>query len=103
MPNHVRAWRREAYHSAGGYASEVHVADDYELLLRTFLVTRFVHIKRFGYIQYLGDSQENTHRRRNREIQRAVHLFAARYEEQIRERFDELEIDDFIRVEGGLD
>jgi O-antigen biosynthesis protein len=103
MPNHVRAWRRETYHAAGGHAPEVHVADDYELLLRTFLVTRFVHIKRFGYIQYLGNSEENTHRRRNREIQRAVHLFAGRFEGQIRQRFDELGVNDFIRVGIGLD
>ena len=50
MPNHIRAWRRAAYQAAGGHASAVHVADDFELCIRTFLTTRMVHVRRFGYI-----------------------------------------------------
>lgn len=102
MPNHVRAWRTSAYHDAGGYNSEVHVADDYELLLRTFLTTRMVHIKRFGYVQYLSTEGSNTQRLRNREIQRLVHAFAAKYEPQIHARFEELGINDFIYTASGL-
>jgi O-antigen biosynthesis protein len=103
MPNHVRAWRRSAYDAAGGYAPEVHVADDYELCLRTFLTTSMVHVQRFGYIQYLSNSGGNTQRRRNGEIQRLVRLFAQHYETRIHERFVELGIDDFIWRDGVLD
>lgn len=103
MPNHIRAWRTEAYHATGGYNPEVHVADDYELCIRTFLTTRMVHIQRFGYIQYLGDGGENTQRRRNREIQRLVAAFAARYEDEIHRRFLELGVDDYIHTGTGLD
>lgn len=103
MPNHVRAWRRSAYEAAGGYAPDIHVADDYELCLRTFLTTRIVHIRRFGYIQYLHRSGANTQRVRNAEIQRLVALFAQRYESEIRDRFDELDVDDFIRADDVLD
>lgn len=103
MPNHVRAWRKDAYERAGGYASEVHVADDYELCIRTFLTTRMIHIKKFGYIQYLTRSQENTQRKRNKEIQRLVRLFQGRYDEQIHARFVELGVDDFIWRNGRLD
>ena len=103
MPNHIRAWRTSAYHAAGGHNPEVHVADDYELCIRTFLSTRMVHIQRFGYIQYLGDGGENTQRRRNREIQRLVASFAWRYEDQIHRRFLELGVDDYIHTGTGLD
>jgi glycosyltransferase involved in cell wall biosynthesis len=103
MPNHIRAWRTGAYHAAGGYNPEVHVADDYELCLRTFLTTPMVHIRRFGYIQYLGDGGENTQRRRNREIQRLVAAFAWRYEDQIHQRFLDLGVDDYIHTGSGLD
>ena len=103
VPNHVRAWRRSAYVTAGGHSPEVHVADDYELLVRTFLTTRMVHVHTFGYIQYLDDEQGNTQRRRNGEIQRAVHLFAERYEDQIHERLLELGSPDFIRTPSGND
>jgi O-antigen biosynthesis protein len=103
MPNHVRSWRRSAYDAMGGYSGEIHVADDYELCIRTFLSTPMVHIQRFGYIQYLSTTGSNTQRRRNADIQRLVRLFAATYEERIHERFVELGVDDFIRRDAGLD
>jgi len=103
VPNHVRAWRRDAYERAGGYSSEIHVCDDYEFLIRTFLTTRMVHIRRFGYIQYLACDQSNTQRRRNREIQRLVRLFRERYDGEIHQRFEELDVDDFIWQDGTLD
>ncbi len=103
MPNHIRAWRREAYNEAGGYGSAIHIADDYELCVRTFLTTRMVHVQRFGYIQYLGTSNENTQRTRNKEIQRLVAWFLQRYEEEIHERFKQLGVEDFLRRNGKCD
>jgi glycosyltransferase involved in cell wall biosynthesis len=103
MPNHARAWRASAYFAAGGHNPEIHVADDYELCIRTFLTTPMVHIQRFGYIQYLGDGGENTQRTRNREIQRLVAAFADRYEPEIHRRFEELGVPDFIHTDQGLD
>lgn len=103
MPNHARAWRRSAYHAAGGHGREIHVADDYELCIRTFLTTPMVHIKRLGYIQHLDSGGSNTQRVRNKEIQRLVRLFANRYESEIHARFEELGVDDFIWTENGLD
>jgi glycosyltransferase involved in cell wall biosynthesis len=105
VPNHIRAWTREAYQASGGHNPDVHVCDDYELVLRTFLTTRMVHIQRFGYIQYFNNSSSgNTQWQRNTEIQRLVKYFRARYEAQIHERFVELGVDDFIwRPDGWLD
>ena len=89
----------------GGYSTDLHVADDYELLLRTFLDTRMVHIRRFGYVQhYHANPQGNTQRRRNAEIQRLVRYLAAAYNERIHQRFLELGVDDFIWAgDGRLD
>jgi O-antigen biosynthesis protein len=105
VPNHLRAWTRKAYLESGGHNPDVHVADDYELMIRTFLTTRMVHIQRFGYIQYYNDtSSGNTQRQRNAEIQRLVKYFMLRYNDQIHQRFEELGVDDFIwRDGGGLD
>ena len=103
MPDHVRAWRRDAYHRAGGHGSLIHVADDYELCIRTFLTTRMVHVQRFGYIQYHHTSGSNAHRVRNKEIQRLVAKFAERYEPEIHQRFLDLGVDDFIHRNGRCD
>jgi glycosyltransferase involved in cell wall biosynthesis len=92
VPNHVRAWKADAYWACGGHSPQVHVADDYELLVRTFLTTKMIHIKRLGYIQYVGGGQ-NTQTLRNAEIQRMVRLFANRYWQDIDKRFEELGID----------
>jgi len=34
-PNHIRAWRKAFYESIGGHNMELHVADDYEIMVRT--------------------------------------------------------------------
>jgi O-antigen biosynthesis protein len=104
VPNHVRAWRRRAYEAIGGYRPEAFVADDYEILIRTFLHTRMVHIQRFGYLQYIRRDGGNTQRLRNNEIQRLVGLFQQRYDDEIHARFEELGVDDFIwRSPGHVD
>jgi len=94
-PNHLRAWRRDTYFKIGGHNRQLHVADDFEILLRTFLGTRMVHIPRLGYIQY-HDEGQNTQRLRNKEIQRHVRFLRWTYDRLIHERFLELGIDDYI-------
>jgi glycosyltransferase involved in cell wall biosynthesis len=105
VPNHLRAWTKEAYWRSGGHNPDVPVGDDYELLIRTFLTTRMVHIQRFGYIQYHNNSSSgNTQRHRNAEIQRMVRYFADHYNKRIHKRFRELGVDDFIwHKKGKLD
>jgi O-antigen biosynthesis protein len=103
MPNHARAWTREAYYAAGGHNPEVHVADDYELCIRTFLTTRMVHVKRFGYIQHISTTGSNTQRIRNKEIQRLVRYFSDHYNQAIHDRFVKLKVDDFMWTEQGVD
>ena len=93
-PNHARAWKRSVYEKIGGFNPDVHVADDYELMIRTFLYTRMVHIKKFGYIQYKYP-QSQTHVR-NYEIQRLVRYFCEYYDQAIHTRCLQLSDPDIV-------
>lgn len=96
VPNHIRAWTRQAYFAAGGY-STLHVADDYELLVRLFLTTRFVLVPKLCYIQFYNtESIGNTQQVRNKEIQRVVRFVSGQYERRIHDRLVELGVDDFV-------
>ena len=52
MPNHVRCWKKEVYDSIGGHNKKLPVADDFELIIRTFLNTRMVHVRKLLYLQW---------------------------------------------------
>ena len=54
VPNHVRAWRTDFYHKIGGHNPRLSVADDYDLILRSYLSgpLTFCHIRACGYYQY---------------------------------------------------
>ena len=99
-PNHLRAWRRDVYFRIGGHNREIHVADDFELMIRTFLETRMVHIPRLGYVQY-QDGGSNTQRVRNKDIQRHVRFLRWKYDRRIHDRFVALGVDDYIWNEAG--
>jgi glycosyltransferase involved in cell wall biosynthesis len=49
-PNHVRAWRRSVYHEVGGHDIAYPLADDHELLMRTYIATTFVRIRKPLYL-----------------------------------------------------
>ena len=91
-PNHLRAWRKSFYESIGGHNKELHVADDYEILVRTFLYTRMVRVPMLGYIQYIGNSTQQV---RNKDIHRHVRSVRAHYDRMIHERLLELGCEDF--------
>lgn len=103
-PNHARAWRRDCYEQIGGHSRHIHVVDDYELMVRTFLATRMVRVPRLGYLQWRNPpgsiSHGNTHQERNKEIQRLTRAFSQRYEQAIHARFVELGIDDYVHKDG---
>jgi len=98
IPNHVRAWRRETYFAIGGHNRELSIADDYELIIRTFLHTKMVKIPKLGYIQFLhfkGDEQ-NSHDIARADIQRRVRTIMEHYHEAIAKRFEELGVEDWV-------
>ena len=94
-PNHVRSWRTQVYRTIGGHGPKIHVADDYELMVRTFLATRMGHIPKMAYVQY-RNKDGNTSQTRNQEIQRLVRYLSIQYDGRIHERLLELDVDDFV-------
>ena len=55
-PNHLRSWRKSVYDQIGGHNPMIHVVDDYELMIRTFLSTRMALIPKMCYLQYRNQS-----------------------------------------------
>ena len=97
VPNHVRAWRASVYYSLGGHDENLNVADDYDLILRTFVQkgVRIARVPRFLYIQYRNEGGNNFTFHRNRLIQKLVGMLAKKYDEVIHERLIELGVTDF--------
>lgn len=104
VPNHVRAWRRTTYFEIGGHNRGLTIADDYELVIRTFLHTTMCKIPKLGYIQFIYDNEggTNTHNLSRADIQRRVRTIAHKYNKQIKARFEELGLKDWA-YEGNPD
>lgn len=94
VPNHFRCWKREVYFELGRHNNKLAVVDDYELLVRTFIKTRMIHIPSCLYIQYMNAGGNNTQEPRRLEIQRLVDRVQKFYDKQIHDRILEL---------GGVD
>ena len=77
-PNHLRAWRRDAYQRVGGHDHRLDVADDYELVVRTFLDTVSARVPRPLYVQHHSRDLSNTSRVRNARIQDLVAIVSSR-------------------------
>ena len=92
-PNHLRAWRRNFYESIGGHNKDLHVADDYEIIVRTFLETRMIRVPRLCYLQHIGSTAQEA---RNRDIQRHVRSIGAHYDAVIHARLLDLGCDNFV-------
>jgi glycosyltransferase involved in cell wall biosynthesis len=97
VPNHVRAWKRDVYLKIGGHSRGLAIADDYELIVRTFLETKFCGIPKLGYIQFIynNNNGRNTHDLSRADIQRRVRTIADYYNERINKRFIELGLEDW--------
>ena len=97
VPNHFRAWEKDFYFSVGGHNRRLTIADDYELIVRSFLKTRFVGIRKMLYIQYFHNSTtiNNTQNSCRADIQRRVRTISNFYNLKIKERFEELGLRDW--------
>jgi glycosyltransferase involved in cell wall biosynthesis len=84
-PNHPRIWRREFLLELGNYCENLHICDDYEILLRTAISHaesyaepdvkhkkkyKMAKIHKLGYIQYMNEGENNFSLIRNAEINR---------------------------------
>lgn len=102
VPNHVRAWRRSTYFEIGGHNRNLTIADDYELVVRTFLKAITCKIPKLGYVQFLYNNAngQNTHDMARADIQRRVRTIGYYYNEQIKNRFEELGLKDWAYEEN---
>lgn len=92
VPNHLRVWTAKAYHEMGGHSPLLHVADDYELIMRTFLKYQLVRIPYLCYIQYRNEGGNNFTFIRNAEIQKLTKQIARFYNNDITNRLKELSL-----------
>lgn len=86
VPNHPRVWRTDFYHAIGGHNPDLSVADDYELLLRTFLRTKMVRVPTLMYLQYRNEGGNNFTFLRNELIRRLQGHISWHYRSIIEEK-----------------
>jgi SAM-dependent methyltransferase len=68
-PNHVRAFRRDAYEQVGGYNDELEVLDDQDLMMRLYEVGDFHLIPKCLYLQRMHARNTQRNARINADIQ----------------------------------
>lgn len=97
IPNHIRAWKRDCYLELGGHNRRLSIADDYELVVRTFLKTKFIKIPYNCYLQFIyrTPGASNTHELSRADIQRRVRSIQEYYNFAIYKRFEELGVEDW--------
>jgi len=98
--NHPKCWRKDVYMQIGGHNPHYSTTDDYDIIVKTFLATKMVHIPKFHYIQIdtkakPKDSSGTRAGRRAYDIQRHVRLMQEFYDEKIKNRFEELGVKDW--------
>jgi glycosyltransferase involved in cell wall biosynthesis len=93
MPNHARMWERKLYHQIGGHNKKMPVADDLELIIRTFLNTRMIHLRDVLYFQY--NNKNSTVDNNAQDINRRARLIRDFYDLAIHNRIIELGFQDW--------
>ena len=93
MPDHVRMWERKKYLEMGGHNKNTPVADDLEMLIKTFLHTRMIHVKRVLYFQY--NNRNSTVDNNATDINRRARLIRDYYDTAIHNRIQELGFHDW--------
>lgn len=94
VPNHIRVWDKKFYDKIGGHNTNLTVADDYELIVRSFLNGgRFLHLDMLGYLQ-VEDASRTTYGL-NTEIQYLFNAVLANYDYPIKQEFERRGMEDW--------
>lgn len=83
-PNHVRAWRSEAYRAVGGHDEELTVCDDQDLMCKLWLHGPMHHIEKCLYIYRIHGN--NTWLQKNELIQSTQWIIHDRYIEKMMQK-----------------
>lgn len=97
MPDHVRMWERNKYFEIGGHNKNLPIADDLEIIMRTFLNTNIIHVKQVLYIQY--NNNNTTVDNNVIDINRRSRLIRDYYDNQIHEKIIKMGKKDWNWVE----
>jgi len=84
-PDHLRAFRRNVYELVGGYAKDMRVLDDHDLMCRLYCITKFKHIDKALYVYRIHG--ENAWLKNNSEIQCNVLRLYDKYIECLAEKW----------------
>lgn len=99
-PDHVRTWRTSVYKEVGGHDVNLSILDDQDLMIRTYLVTKFYHIPKVLYVYRVHG--ENTWIDRNESIQENTFNLLNKWQQRLAERDADLKGLRKIDIGGGL-
>lgn len=99
-PDHVRSWRADVYKQIGGHNVNLSILDDQDLMIRTYLVTKFAHIPKVLYIYRVHS--DNTWIERNEAIQSGTWSMFNQWQQTLAERDADLRGLRKIDIGGGL-
>ena len=99
-PDHVRAWRKRIYKKIGGHNVELAICDDHELMIRTYLETKFYHIPEVLYVYRI--TGDNSWLERCEAIQIKTKELHNKYAQLLAERDADLKGLMKIDIGGGL-
>jgi O-antigen biosynthesis protein len=99
-PDHVRAWRKDIYEKIGGHNVDLSICDDHELMIRTYLETKFYHIPEVLYVYRI--TGDNSWLERCEAIQIKTKELHNQYAQLLAER--DADLKDLLKVDigGGL-
>jgi glycosyltransferase involved in cell wall biosynthesis len=99
-PDHIRAWRKSVYVEIGGHNVDLSILDDQELMIRTYMVTKFKKIPKTLYLYRIhGD---NTWIERNQAIQDGTFAMFREWQQRLAERDADLRGLRKIDIGGGI-
>lgn len=84
-PDHIRTWRKSTYQKLNGHNPELNICDDHELLIRTYLNTKMVHIPEVLYYYRWIPDGSNTQTLRQQNIQKKTFELFHKYAFQVAE------------------
>lgn len=100
-PDHVRSWRKTVYNKIGGHNINLNILDDQELIIKTYLETKFYHIKEPLYVYRIHG--QNTWLERNKQIQLGTIELRNKWIKSLAERDAHLNNLQMIDMGGGID
>jgi O-antigen biosynthesis protein len=99
-PDHVRSWRTSIYKELGGHNPDMAVLDDQELMIRTYLRTKFKHLDEVLYIYRITGN--NTWLERNKDIQKETVNLCNVWSRKLAERDAQLNGKLLVDIGGGM-